>query len=55
MRNQDGKAPWSVVEDVMFANNIVRHSGAGINLLGKDDNHPSQQTKRIVIRNKKEI
>ena len=50
-RNQDGGSPWSVVEDVTFVNNVVRHVGAGINVLGKDDNHPSQQTRRIAIRN----
>jgi glycosyltransferase involved in cell wall biosynthesis len=50
-RNQDGKSPWAVVEDVTFVNNIVRHVGGGINVLGKDDNHPSQQTRRILIRN----
>jgi hypothetical protein len=51
VRNQDGGAPWSVVEDVTFTNNLVRHVAAGINVLGRDDNHPSQQTRRIVIRN----
>jgi cellulose synthase/poly-beta-1,6-N-acetylglucosamine synthase-like glycosyltransferase len=51
VRNQDGGAPWSVVEDVTFVNNVVRHAGGGINVLGKDDNHPSQQTRRIDIRN----
>lgn len=51
VRNQDGGAPWSVVEDVTFANNIVRHVGSGINILGRDDNHPSEQTRRIAIRN----
>ncbi|HEV2172252.1 MAG TPA: hypothetical protein VGR71_01740, partial [Nitrospira sp.] len=51
VRNQDGKAPWSVVEDVQFTNNIIRHSGSGINLLGHDDNHSSQETKRILIKN----
>jgi glycosyltransferase involved in cell wall biosynthesis len=51
VRNQDGGAPWSVVEDVTFLNNIVRHAGGGINVLGKDDNHPSQHTRRIEIRN----
>ena len=50
-RNQDGTAPWSVVEDVTFRNNIVRHSGSGINILGFDNNFTSQQTKRIAIRN----
>jgi glycosyltransferase involved in cell wall biosynthesis len=50
-RNQDGGSPWSVVEDVTFVNNVVRHVGGGINVLGKDDNHPSEQTQRIAIRN----
>jgi glycosyltransferase involved in cell wall biosynthesis len=51
VRNQDGRAPWSTVEDVVFRNNVVRHVGAGINVLGRDDNHPSQQVKRLDIRN----
>ena len=51
VRNQDGKAPWSVVEDVRFTNNVIRHSGSGLNLLGRDDNHPSEETKRILIEN----
>jgi cellulose synthase/poly-beta-1,6-N-acetylglucosamine synthase-like glycosyltransferase len=51
VRNQDGGAPWSAVEDVTFVNNIVRHVGGGVNILGRDDNHPSQQTRRIAIRN----
>ncbi len=51
VRNQDGSAPWSVVEDVTFAHNILRHGASGINILGRDDKHPSQQTKRILIKN----
>jgi hypothetical protein len=54
VRNQDGRAPWSVVEDVQFVNNIVRHSGSGLSLMGKDNNRPrdqSQETKRILVRN----
>jgi hypothetical protein len=51
VRNQDGRAPWSIVEDVTFTNNLVRHVGAGINVLGHDDIHTSQQTRRITIRN----
>ena len=50
-RNQDGHAPWSVVEDVTFRDNVVRHVAAGINILGQDDNHPSRQTSRIAIVN----
>lgn len=51
VRNQDGAAPWSVVEDVTFTNNTVRHVAGGINILGRDNVHPSQRTKRILIRN----
>jgi hypothetical protein len=51
VRNQDGTAPWSVVQDVTFTHNIVRHVAAGVNILGTDDLFPSQQTKRILIQN----
>jgi hypothetical protein len=39
------------VEDVTFINNVLRHIGSGVNILGRDDNFPSQQTKRILIKN----
>ena len=51
VRNQDGGAPWSAVEDVTFVNNVVRHVGGGVNVLGRDDIKPSRQTQRIAIRN----
>src|SRR5687767_5838887 len=51
VRNQDGRAPWSTIEDVTFVNNVVRHVGGGVNVLGRDDIKPSQQTQRIAIRN----
>jgi hypothetical protein len=51
VRNQDGAAPWSRVEDVSFTNNIVRGAAGGVNILGRDDLQPSEQTKRITIRN----
>jgi hypothetical protein len=51
VRNQDGSAPWSVVQDVTFTHNIVRHVAAAVNILGTDDIHPSQQTKRVLIAN----
>ena len=51
VRNQDGRAPWAVVQDVTFTNNLLRKSGSGINILGLDDNNPSQQTSRIRIAN----
>jgi len=51
VRNQEGTAPWSVVEDITFISNIVRHTAAGINLLGHDDNYPSAQARRVLVRN----
>ena len=50
VRNQDGSAPWSVVQDITFIHNIVRHVAAAVNILGTDDIHPSQQTKRILVK-----
>ncbi len=51
VRNQDGSSPWSAVEDVTFTNNVVRHTGSGVNVLGKDDAAPSGPARRIAIRN----
>lgn len=51
VRNQQGSAPWSVVEDVIFRNNVVRNVGSGVNILGHDNIHPSRRTRRILIEN----
>jgi hypothetical protein len=51
VRNQDGGAPWSVVEDVTFRRNVVRGVAAGFNILGSDDIHESRRTSRISIHN----
>jgi hypothetical protein len=51
VRNQDGSAAWSVVEDVLFANNLVMQAGAGVNILGRDDGAPSGRASRIAILN----
>ena len=51
VRNQNGGAPWSTLEDINVTNNVVRHSNAGFSILGKDDAQPSQQAKRIRIAN----
>lgn len=51
VRNQEGTAPWSVVEDVTFTDNVVRHSAAGIQFIGSDNLHPSQQIKRVEVFN----
>jgi hypothetical protein len=51
VRNDNGTAPWSTIEDVTFTNNIVKNSPAALNLLGKDNLKPSQRAQRILISN----
>ncbi|CAN5829544.1 hypothetical protein BH18ACI4_BH18ACI4_18950 [soil metagenome] len=50
-RNQEGSAPWSVVKDVTFTNNIIRHAVGGVQILGSDNIFPSAQGGNITIRN----
>ena len=50
-RNQQGTAPWSVVADITFTHNIVRHSTGGAYLLGWDNLQSSQQLQRVLIQN----
>jgi hypothetical protein len=51
-RNQDGTAPWTVVQDVLFRNNIVKNVASGFVVQTVDDiRPPSQPTKRIAIIN----
>ncbi|HWP43177.1 MAG TPA: PKD domain-containing protein, partial [Blastocatellia bacterium] len=50
-RNQDGTAEWSVVSDVTFTNNIVLNSAGGVLISGYDYIWPSQQTRRVLIKN----
>jgi len=50
-RNQNGSAPWSVVQDVTFQNNVIRNSVSGFVALSTDNEHPSQPTRRIAIVN----
>ena len=49
--NQDGRAPWSVVQHVSFTNNIVRNSASGINILGRDTTHAAIEANHITVRN----
>jgi hypothetical protein len=51
VRNQNGKAPWSILEDVEIRNNVVRHADSGVNFLGSDNDHPSQEARGIWITN----
>ena len=46
-RDENGSVPWAVIQDVTFSNNIVRHSGAGINIYTTE----GQGARRLTIRN----
>jgi cellulose synthase/poly-beta-1,6-N-acetylglucosamine synthase-like glycosyltransferase len=48
-RDEAGAAPWAAVEDVVFSNNTVRHTGSGINIIGHGGT--TAITRRILIRN----
>jgi hypothetical protein len=48
-RNQEGRAPWSTVEDVTFRYNVIRHAGSAFNISGWDDLQASAQARRIQI------
>jgi hypothetical protein len=50
-RNQEGTAPWSIVQHVTYSNNWLHNSAGGISILGKDYNYPSMQGSHIHIDN----
>ena len=47
--NQDGGAPWSVLRDVTFRRNIVRNSGAAVNLAAQPERFPAVPASRVKI------
>ncbi len=51
VRNQDNGAPFSTIEDVTIRDNVIKGSGEGINILGKDDTYPSQTMRGVKIVN----
>lgn len=51
VRNQDGGAPFSTIEDVLIKDNVIVNASEGVNILGTDDTHPSQILKRLTIVN----
>jgi len=52
VRNQEGSAPWSIVQNIKFTNNIVRGSdGGALNFLGSENEKPSQRCSVALISN----
>lgn len=50
VRNQDGQARFSTIEDVLIEGNVIKGSGDGINILGSDDVHPSGMMRNLTVR-----
>jgi hypothetical protein len=48
-RNQDGGCPGCGVQDVTLQYNLVIGAASGFDVLGTDDNHPSQPLERVVV------
>lgn len=48
-RSQDGHSPWACVTDVVLSHNLVRHCAGGVNILGTDNENPSQFAERIAL------
>ena len=51
VRNQDGGAPWSVIENVVFRYNIIRNVGNFLQTLTSDTNNPSRSMTNIEFSN----
>src|SRR6185295_67770 len=49
VRNQGGTAPYATVQDVVIRGNRFAHGAAAINLLGRDNNQPSEPMARVTI------
>lgn len=49
VRNQSGTAPYSTIEDILFQKNIIAGCGAGIQILGRDDEQVSQRMDSVAF------
>ncbi|HKG47095.1 MAG TPA: hypothetical protein VKB02_10225 [Pyrinomonadaceae bacterium] len=51
VRNQEGTAPWSILQNIAFKNNIVIGAEGALNFLGSDNERPSQRSSVADISN----
>lgn len=51
VRNQEGSAPYSVIENFIFTNNIVKNMVGALNFLGTDNEQPSRKSRGALVRN----
>jgi hypothetical protein len=50
-RTEAGSCPWITVQNVTFEQNIIRHTGSGFNISGRDGNFSTIHTNHILLRN----
>lgn len=48
-RSENGTMPWATVSDITYRYNVLMHSGAGINMSGRDGYGPSKPTHQVSI------
>ena len=46
-----GAAPWAVVQDVLFRDNVVKNAVGGVGMQASDDERPSQPLRRVAVVN----
>jgi hypothetical protein len=51
VRNQEGSAPYSIILNITFTNNIVKGAEGGLNFLGSDNEKPSARSSGAMIAN----
>jgi len=51
VRNQEGTAPWSTIQNVLIERVNARYAGACISFLGSDDSAASVEMENVTIRN----
>lgn len=54
IRTEEGRVPWSVVNDITVVNNIFRGATGGVEMAGIDDSAPANargESRRILIKN----
>jgi hypothetical protein len=49
--NQNGRAPWSTIEDIRIVNNVVRHVSGAVNIVSLDQKKESGRARGITIAN----
>ena len=53
VRNQNGKAPWSTIEDVLIEDCVVKDVAGGLSILGNDNLQSSGTMNNVQIKNTK--